>query len=208
MYMRQQMYSKGMAEELNGFDTAIKMFAASKDNEQSNTNKPKVKAEGFWKKHKGKILAGAALAAAAGTGMWGLKQKNRADRAEDNFANMTSAYMNAATQNLGYQNAIEALQAQLDKVQLEYANASNKDAKEKEQLNEQIKNLKSSISQLRQAAQTEKARANAAATQKKTEEQRTEEAFKHKQGSGHGSLSTSPYDQPYVDPEPAHYVKL
>jgi hypothetical protein len=68
VYMRQAMFSKGMTRELEGFDTAIRLFADTKKKSF------KEKAAEVWKKHKGKILAGAAIAGAAGLGAYGGKK--------------------------------------------------------------------------------------------------------------------------------------
>lgn len=51
-----------MFSELEGFDAAIRLFA------DANKKSFKEKASEVWKKHKGKILAGAAIAAAGGIG--------------------------------------------------------------------------------------------------------------------------------------------
>ena len=59
---RNYLYQNRMYSELEGFDTALRMFA------DANKKSFKDKAAEVWKKHKGKIIAGAALAAAAGTG--------------------------------------------------------------------------------------------------------------------------------------------
>lgn len=65
---RNYLYQNRMYSELEGFDTAIRMFA------DANKKSFKDKAAEVWKKHKGKILAGAALAAAAGAGAYGYKK--------------------------------------------------------------------------------------------------------------------------------------
>ena len=62
---RNYLYQNKMYSELEGFDTAIRMFA------DANKKSFKDKAAEVWKKHKGKILAGAAAAAAAAAGTYG-----------------------------------------------------------------------------------------------------------------------------------------
>lgn len=75
---RNYLYQNRMYSELEGFDTAIRMFA------DANKKSFKDKAAEVWKKHKGKILAGAALAAAAGTGGYlGYKKYKEAHIPED-----------------------------------------------------------------------------------------------------------------------------
>lgn len=64
---RNYLYQNRMYSELEGFDTAIRMFA------DANKKSFKDRAAEVWKKHKGKILAGAALAA-AGVGAYGYKK--------------------------------------------------------------------------------------------------------------------------------------
>lgn len=59
---RYYLFQNRMYSELEGFDTALRMFA------DASKKSFKDKAAEVWKKHKGKIIAGAALAAAAGTG--------------------------------------------------------------------------------------------------------------------------------------------
>ena len=59
---REYLLQNRMYSELGGFDAAVRLFA------DANKKSFKEKASEVWKKHKGKILAGAALAAAAGVG--------------------------------------------------------------------------------------------------------------------------------------------
>lgn len=77
LYMRQQMYSQGMLKELSGFDTAVRLFAAPEPGAKKKTFKEK--AADVWKKHKGKILAGAAIAATAGAGAYGAHKLSSKD---------------------------------------------------------------------------------------------------------------------------------
>lgn len=71
---RNYLFQNRMYSELEGFDTALRMFA------DANKKSFKDKAAEVWKKHKGKIIAGAALAAAAGTGGYlGYKAKQKSD---------------------------------------------------------------------------------------------------------------------------------
>lgn len=68
---RNYLYQNKMYSELEGFDTALRMFA------DANKKSFKDKAAEVWKKHKGKIIAGAALAAAAGGAHYYNKQKQK-----------------------------------------------------------------------------------------------------------------------------------
>jgi len=85
VYMRQQMYSQGMLKELSGFDTAVRLFAAPESGAKKKTFKEK--AADVWKKHKGKILAGAAIAAAAGAGYGAHKLSSKDDNLKDAVPN-------------------------------------------------------------------------------------------------------------------------
>jgi hypothetical protein len=77
---RNYLYQNKMYSELEGFDTAIRMFA------DANKKSFKDKAAEVWKKHKGKILAGAAAAAAAAAGTYGYG-KYKEKQALKNIAN-------------------------------------------------------------------------------------------------------------------------
>ena len=85
VYMRQAMFSKGMTRELEGFDTAIRLFADTKKKSF------KEKASEVWKKHKGKIIAGAAIAGAAGLGYGGKKLYDKAQEGVNALANVSGA---------------------------------------------------------------------------------------------------------------------
>ena len=133
--MRQAMFSKGMTRELEGFDTAIRLFADTK----KKTFKQKL-SEG-WQKHKGKILAGAALAATGGAGLWGYNQKKRADKAEMNSAS-NKATIASLTKKL------EATAAQLAKVTKEYNDSAKSSSADKDALIAQMAKLQSEVTRL------------------------------------------------------------
>jgi len=135
VYMRQAMFSKGMTRELEGFDTAIRLFADTK----KKTFKQKL-SEG-WQKHKGKILAGAALAATGGAGLWGYNQKKRADKAEMNSAS-NKATIASLTKKL------EATAAQLAKVTKEYNDSAKSSSADKDALIAQMAKLQSEVTRL------------------------------------------------------------
>jgi chromosome segregation ATPase len=153
VYMRQAMFSKGMTRELEGFDTAIRLFADTK----KKTFKQKL-SEG-WQKHKGKILAGAALAAAGGAGLWGYNQKKRADKAEMKALGlaMTNAVNSASNKATIASNKatiasltkkLEATAAQLAKVTKEYNDSAKSSSADKDALIAQMAKLQSEVTRL------------------------------------------------------------
>jgi chromosome segregation ATPase len=149
VYMRQAMFSKGMTRELEGFDTAIRLFADTK----KKSFKQKL-SEG-WQKHKGKILAGAALAAAGGAGLWGYNQKKRADKAEmkalTNAANSASDKATIASNKAtiaSLTKKLEATAAQLAKVTKEYNDSAKSSSADKDALIAQMAKLQSEVTRL------------------------------------------------------------
>jgi outer membrane murein-binding lipoprotein Lpp len=184
VYMRQAMFSKGMTRELEGFDTAIRLFADTK----KKSFKQKL-SEG-WQKHKGKILAGAALAAGGGAGLWGYNQKKEADKYK---ANNLALGVQSAVLNAQY----KQLESQLKSAKAEYNAASAADNKTKKELEARISQLQKQLLQMRNAAQKAQIEANKAKKDLEAEKNKRNIApagTNLATGGGKGTLSDTEFD--------------
>jgi hypothetical protein len=188
VYMRQAMFSKGMTKELEGFDTAIRLFADTK----KKSFKQKL-SEG-WQKHKGKILAGAALAAAGGAGLWGYNQKKEADKYK---ANYLALGISSASLNAQYKQKVSELESQLKSAKAEYNATSEADSKTKKELESRISRLQKQLLQMRNAAQKAQIEADKAKKDLEAEKNKGNVApagTNLATGGGKGKLSTSEFD--------------
>lgn len=154
------MFSMGMAKELGGFDTAIRMFAEAASGGTEKKKDQGAKSKSFWQKHKGKILAGAAAIAAAGAGAWGYKQKKRADAAEAGRMADRTAQAKTALDNsiimLQQKTAIKQLKQNLSdtmvklaKVEADYHNDTTASEAAKEAMRDQISTLNTKVKTLK-----------------------------------------------------------
>jgi hypothetical protein len=103
---RNYLFQNRMYSELEGFDTALRMFA------DASKKSFKDKAAEVWKKHKGKIIAGAALAAAAGTGAHFYNKQKQKEFLETELPQKIVDELKSATKEARIKKFIDAMEGQ------------------------------------------------------------------------------------------------
>lgn len=121
--VRFSMYQDRNFSALDGFDTAVRMFAEAA--QQKKSEKKAEKKQSFWQKNKGKILTAAgALALASGAGYAGFKVGQKGlKELEDELAQAKALYENMAGASKAEKEALEKkiknLQYQINKAKAE-----------------------------------------------------------------------------------------
>jgi len=107
---RHTMMRRGQYAQLEGFDTALRLFSSGDDGFRAEA---KVRKPSFWKRHKGKILAGAALAGLGGlAAQAGQEARKQGKEAADTSASLVTFVANSTEQGR-YKEAVRAIQREV-----------------------------------------------------------------------------------------------